>query len=75
MNGLISPDPSPAALRLVVGSYILLFVELYLVMLNLDRALDLRWVIWPVTFVSGAAFMIALCGLPTADDFGGRDDR
>ncbi|MCP3731335.1 hypothetical protein M9978_12945 [Sphingomonas sp. MG17] len=75
MNGLASPEPSPAALRLVIGSYVLLFLELYLIMLHLDRALDLRWVIWPVTFVSAACFMIALVGLPSPQDQGGRDDR
>jgi len=75
VNGLASPDPSPAALRLMIGSYVLLFIELYLVMLRPDLALDLRWIIWLVTFVSGASFLVALCGLPTAEDFGGGDDR
>jgi hypothetical protein len=75
MNGLVSPDPSPGALRLMVGSYVLLFIALYLVMLRPDLALDLRWIIWLVTFVSGASFLAALGGLPTARDFGGRDDR
>ncbi|MCP3732187.1 hypothetical protein M9978_17330 [Sphingomonas sp. MG17] len=75
MNGLVSPEPSPAALRLAVGSYVLLFVELYLAMLRPDLALDLRWIVWLVTFVSGASFMIALCGLPRPEDFGGGDER
>lgn len=75
MNGLVSPDPSPGALRLMIGCYVLLFVELYLVMLRPDLALAMRWIIWLVTFVSGVAFIVALCGLPTAEDFGGRDDR
>ncbi|MCP3732755.1 hypothetical protein M9978_20255 [Sphingomonas sp. MG17] len=75
MNGLVSPDPSPGALRLAVGGYVLLFVEFYLAMLRPDLALDLRWVVWPVTFVSAAAFMVALCGLPAPEDFGGRDGR
>lgn len=75
MNGLASPDPSPGALRLAIGGYVLLFVELYLAMLRPDLARELRWIIWLVTFVSGASFIIALGGLPNRADLGGRDEH
>ncbi|MDK2768435.1 MAG: hypothetical protein KYX69_12035 [Sphingomonas sp.] len=73
MNGLVAPDPSPGALRLAIGGYVLLFVEFYLAMLRPDLALELRWVVWPVTLVSAISFVAAVCGLPTPKDFGGRD--
>lgn len=75
MNGLSSSGPSPSALRLVIGSYVLLFIQFYLIILHPDRAPELRWVILPVTFVSAASFLIALVGLPLSPSDGGRHGR
>lgn len=75
MNGLLSERPSPAALRLAVGGYVLLFVQTCLLLLAPDLAGDLRKMVWLITAISGAALIGALCGLPRAEDFGGRHDR
>lgn len=75
MNGLLSEHPSPSALRLAVGGYLLLFVQTFLLLLMPDLTGDLRKILWLVTLVSGAALIGALCGLPRADDFGGRHGR
>lgn len=75
MNGLLSEQPSPSALRMAVGGYVLLFVQTFLLLLRPELAGDLRRIIWLVTFVSGASLIGALCGLPRPDDFRGRHDR
>lgn len=75
MNGLLSSQPSPGALRLAVGGYTLLFVQTFLLLLVPELAGDLRKIVWLVTLVSGASLIGALCGLPRADDFRGRHDR
>lgn len=75
MNGLLSDRPSPGALRLAVGGYVLLFVQTVLLLLEPQLAGDLRRIVWLVILVSGASLIGALCGLPRADDFRGRHDR
>lgn len=75
MNGLLSDRPSPSAMRLAVGGYLLLFVQTFFLLLAPELAGDLRRMVWLVTLVSGASFIGALCGLPRADDFRGRHDR
>jgi hypothetical protein len=75
MNGLLSSHPSPAALRLAVGGYVLLFVAAFLLLLEPVIAGQLRMILWIVVLVSGAALIGALCGLPTAQDFRGRHGR
>ena len=74
MNGLLSDQPSPAALRLVIGGFLLLFVQTFLVLLAPGVAGDLRAVIWLVIFVSGASLIAALCGLPYSRDERSRRD-
>lgn len=64
MNGLLSDKPSPSAIRLTVGGFLLLFVQTFLLLLAPGTASDLRVMIWLVTFVSGASLIGALCGLP-----------
>lgn len=75
MNGLLSHEPSPGALRLAVGGYLLLFIQTFLLLLTPDVAGDLRLMVWLITFVSGASLIGALCGVPRTDDFRGRHDR
>lgn len=75
MNGLITPDPSPGALRMAVGAYLLLFVQTMLLMLVPVLAIELRPVMWLVTFISGASFIMSLCGLPYGRQARGRHDR
>jgi len=57
MNGLLSEQPSPSALRMAVGGYVLLFVQTFLLLLRPELAGDLRRIIWLVTFVSGASLI------------------
>lgn len=66
MNGLLSEHPSPGALRLAVGGYVLLIVQTFLLLLTPDLAGDLRGMVWLITLVSGASLIGALCGLPRA---------
>lgn len=75
MNGLLSEHPSPAALRLAVGGYVLLFAQTFLLLLTSELVGDLRRMIWLVTLISGASLIGALCGLPRAEDFRDRHDR
>lgn len=74
MNGLLSEHPSPSALRLAVGGYVLLIVQTFLLLLTPGLAGDLRGMVWLITLVSGASLIGALCGLPRAEDFRGRRD-
>jgi ABC-type multidrug transport system permease subunit len=64
MTGLLSEKPSPGSVRLVVGGFVLMFVQTYLLMLVPGIATHLRMIVWIVTFVSGASFIGALVGLP-----------
>lgn len=75
MNGLLSDEPSPGAVRLIVGGYLLMFVQTTFVLLAPDLAGDLRVMIWLVTLVSGVSLIGALCGLPNADDWRRFRDR
>ncbi len=64
MNGLLDDNPSPGAVRLVVGGSLLLFVQTSLLMLEPGIASHLRVVVSLVSFVSGASLMFALVGFP-----------
>jgi hypothetical protein len=75
MNGLLSDTPSPGAIRLTVGGFLLMFVQTIFLLLAPGLASDLRLVIWLVTFVSGASLIGALCGLPTLEDWRRHRDR
>jgi hypothetical protein len=75
MNGLFSDQPSPAALRLAVGGYVLSFAETFLLLLTPERMGDLRPAVWTVTFVSGASLIGALCGLPRPENLGDDHDH
>lgn len=64
MNGLLSSHPSPSSIRLVVGGFLLLFVQTFFLMLVPGIASALRAMIWLVTLVSGASLIAAIIGLP-----------
>ena len=64
MSGLFSDKPSPSSVRLVVAGYVLLFVQTYLVMLVPGLAAQVGVLVRVITFVAGAAFIVALVGLP-----------
>lgn len=64
MNGLLSSHPSPSAIRLAVGGFLLLFVQTFILMLAPGVAADLRAMMWIVTLVSGASLIGALVGMP-----------
>lgn len=68
MNGLLSNRPSPGAIRLTVGGFLLLFVQTFFLLLAPGVASDLRILTWIITLVSGASLIGALCGFPTTDD-------
>lgn len=75
MNGLLSGDPSPGAIRLALGGFLLLFVQTFLIMLSPDLASDLRMLVWLVTFLSGASLIGALVGFPDRPAPHGKDHR
>jgi hypothetical protein len=75
MNGLLSDTPSPGAIRLTVGGFLLQFVQTIFLLLAPEIAGDLRMLIWLVTLLSGASLIGALCGLPTARDWRRFRDR
>ena len=64
MRGLLCDRPSPGAVRLVVGGFVLLFVQTFLLMLMPGIATHLRMIIWLVTLLSGASLIVALVGFP-----------
>lgn len=66
MNGLLSSHPSPSAIRLVMGGFLLLFAQTFFLMLAPGIAGSLRAMIWLVTLVSGASLIAAIVGLPDA---------
>lgn len=62
MRGLLCDRPSPGAARLVVGGFMLLFVQTILLMLLPGIATHLRLIVWFVTLLSGASLIAALVG-------------
>ncbi len=64
MNGLLSGKPSPSAIRLTVGGFLLLFVQALLLMLAPGLMLQIRIMIWVVTSLSGVSLIAAVVGLP-----------
>lgn len=64
MNGLISATPSPAAVRLAFGGFLLLLVQSLLLLLVPGLDSSIRLLVWVLTPIALAAFVAALIGLP-----------
>lgn len=71
MRGLLGPNPEPAAIRLLLGGYLLLLIQAGLVLVALARgsvtSVDaLQLAVLLLALISGACLAAALAGQPSS---------
>lgn len=64
MNGLFSAHPSPAVLRLLVGSTLLLLVQAGFVLGSPEITAGLRTIVLLIAGIGAGALVLAVRGLP-----------
>ncbi|RQW46095.1 hypothetical protein [Novosphingobium sp. LASN5T] len=69
MRGILSPVPGPSAIRILVGTHLLLLIQAALV------AWSATQIEWPLRVLVGLVAVLALAGLVTAIRGLAGDDR
>lgn len=64
MNGLLSRTPSQSAIRLALAGFLLLVVQSLLLLAVPGVASEARLLVWVITPISAAAYLLALVGFP-----------